>query len=220
MTDFGCDYCQDDQNRLFGHVTQIASDEARRMILLQCPRCSSLYENTPDGPDQTRRLSEAEACSFFPEFARAVRQVESVDGLQGAVARFIEAQNDPAFDARNKALGDIGLLLERLVRENGLPDDESLGRSVDGLAPRRVAVTNAGRVVEITGSFSTLVTRDGRTGELMLPMHARLSAAPETVSTMRVAGRESLFEPPKSEREFQRAFDKAIWAYTFELRSA
>lgn len=68
MTDFGCDYCRDDQNRLYGHVDQIASDEARHLILLRCPRCSSLYENSPDGSDRTRRLTEAEAVARFPQF--------------------------------------------------------------------------------------------------------------------------------------------------------
>lgn len=68
MTDFGCDYCRDDQNRLYGHVTQIASSETTRMILIRCPRCSALYENSPAGPDRTRRLTEAEALVLFPDF--------------------------------------------------------------------------------------------------------------------------------------------------------
>lgn len=64
--DLGCAYCRDDQNRLYGHVTQIASDDRRRTLLLRCPRCGTLYENSPDGPDQTRRLTEAEAQRLFP----------------------------------------------------------------------------------------------------------------------------------------------------------
>ena len=67
--DFGCDYCRDDQNRLFGHVTQIASDEVRRMILLQCPRCDALYENTTAGRDRTRRLTENEARQLFADYS-------------------------------------------------------------------------------------------------------------------------------------------------------
>ena len=58
---FGCDYCRDDQNRFFGHVAQIASDEDRRKILLRCPRCGAIYENAPDGDDMTHRLTEIEA---------------------------------------------------------------------------------------------------------------------------------------------------------------
>jgi len=59
--DFGCDFCADDQNQFFGHVTQIATDEARRLILLHCSRCGAYYESTPRGADKTRRLSSAEA---------------------------------------------------------------------------------------------------------------------------------------------------------------
>ena len=61
----GCDYCRDEQNRFFGHVTQIASDEDRRMILLRCPRCGAIYENIPDGDDATRRLTEIEARNLY-----------------------------------------------------------------------------------------------------------------------------------------------------------
>ena len=67
--EFGCDYCRDDQNRLFGHVPQVGSDERRGMILLRCPRCGALYENTPRGTDRTRRLTEAEARELFPSFS-------------------------------------------------------------------------------------------------------------------------------------------------------
>jgi hypothetical protein len=63
--DFGCDYCADDQNRFFGHVTQIGCDEDRRMILLRCPRCGALYENSPAGADQTRRVTEEEVERLF-----------------------------------------------------------------------------------------------------------------------------------------------------------
>jgi hypothetical protein len=66
--DFGCDYCRDNQNRFFGHVTQIDSDEERRMLLLRCPRCGALYENSARGPDLTRRLTEAQAAKLFPGF--------------------------------------------------------------------------------------------------------------------------------------------------------
>lgn len=63
---FGCDFCRDDQNRLFGHLDQIDSDERRRMFLLQCPRCGALYENSARGQDQTRRLTKSEAEQLYP----------------------------------------------------------------------------------------------------------------------------------------------------------
>ena len=64
--EFGCDYCADDQNRLYGHVTQISSNAERRTILLSCPRCRALYENTTTGDDRTRRLTLEEAQELFP----------------------------------------------------------------------------------------------------------------------------------------------------------
>ena len=65
--DFGCDYCEDDQNRWYGHVKQIGSSEDRGMILLRCPKCGTLYENTPKGDDATQRLTEAEAAELYPD---------------------------------------------------------------------------------------------------------------------------------------------------------
>jgi hypothetical protein len=66
--EFGCAYCADDQNRWFGHVDQIAWSDERERLLLRCPRCGALYENSARGEDQTRRLSEREAEASFPEF--------------------------------------------------------------------------------------------------------------------------------------------------------
>ena len=63
---FGCDYCADDANRFYGHVTQIGSSDARRRLLLRCPRCSALYEHSAEGDDHTRRLSADEARELFP----------------------------------------------------------------------------------------------------------------------------------------------------------
>ena len=67
---FGCDYCADYQNRNFGHVTQIGWNERRRMILIRCPRCGAMYENTPEEEDLTRRLDETEARNLYPDTFR------------------------------------------------------------------------------------------------------------------------------------------------------
>jgi hypothetical protein len=67
--DYGCDYCADHANRSYGHVTQIASDEDRGFVLLQCPQCGALYENAPGGFDETRRLTVPEAREAFPTWA-------------------------------------------------------------------------------------------------------------------------------------------------------
>lgn len=63
--DRGCGYCADDANMNFGHVEQVASDEASRTLLLRCPRCGSFYELAHPGPPQAARLTEVEAAARF-----------------------------------------------------------------------------------------------------------------------------------------------------------
>jgi hypothetical protein len=67
--DYGCEYCADDANRSYGHVPQVATDCDRGFILLRCPRCGALYENTAGGFDETRRLTESEARRSFPTWS-------------------------------------------------------------------------------------------------------------------------------------------------------
>jgi hypothetical protein len=62
--DYGCAYCADDQNRSFGHVTQVASNDASGM-LLQCPRCGTLYQDIADG-SPVRRVTPEAAGTAFP----------------------------------------------------------------------------------------------------------------------------------------------------------
>jgi hypothetical protein len=65
--DFGCDFCADHTNRNYGDVTRIGSSHQRLTLLLRCPHCGALYENTPRGPDRTRRIDETEARRLFPD---------------------------------------------------------------------------------------------------------------------------------------------------------
>jgi hypothetical protein len=58
---FGCNYCKADENRLYGHVTQIGRNELQRLIVLRCPKCGAFYSNTPVGEDETQRLTEMDA---------------------------------------------------------------------------------------------------------------------------------------------------------------
>ena len=67
VVEFGCDFCREAQNRFYGHVTQIGSSEALRRILLRCPRCGALYDNTPRGADVTRRLTAEQARELYPD---------------------------------------------------------------------------------------------------------------------------------------------------------
>jgi hypothetical protein len=64
--DFGCDFCADDQNRWFGHLPQVATNEETGLILIRCPRCGWLYEDAAGGDDQTQHLTAAEARERFP----------------------------------------------------------------------------------------------------------------------------------------------------------
>jgi hypothetical protein len=68
---FGCDYCKWDDNRLYGHVTQIGSNELQHLIVLRCPKCGAFYSNTVDGDDQTQRLTEGEALELLDSPASA-----------------------------------------------------------------------------------------------------------------------------------------------------
>jgi len=70
QSEFGCEFCAHPQNRWFGDVPQIAADDERGLILLQCPRCATLYENAPVGSDQTRRLTEEQAERLYGPLTR------------------------------------------------------------------------------------------------------------------------------------------------------
>ena len=63
--DRGCEYCADDANLYFGHVEQIAGDEANRTLLLRCPRCGSFYEVGRAESAQATRPTTAEITARF-----------------------------------------------------------------------------------------------------------------------------------------------------------
>jgi hypothetical protein len=63
---FGCEYCADEQNRFYGHVTQLGHSDETGSLLLRCRRCSTLYEVTEGVGSKTIRLSTDEAKRRFP----------------------------------------------------------------------------------------------------------------------------------------------------------
>ena len=77
--DYGCEYCRDDQNRWYGHVTQIGSSEDRGTLLLRCPLCHALYEDWPSEANPTRRLTEQEAEDLFPPSTRQRSRIGDVE---------------------------------------------------------------------------------------------------------------------------------------------
>jgi hypothetical protein len=62
---FGCDYCAEEPDFHY-HLEQVGSDDRRMRILLRCPDCRTLYENTATGTDDIRRLTRDQARELFP----------------------------------------------------------------------------------------------------------------------------------------------------------
>jgi hypothetical protein len=62
---WGCDYCADPNNHLFGHLDQIC-DSSGGAVLMRCPLCKSIYEPSGRGDDEFRRLSEDDAANVLP----------------------------------------------------------------------------------------------------------------------------------------------------------
>jgi hypothetical protein len=139
------------------------------------------------------------------------------NAIRNAVIACIETQDSPVMEARAEALREVAVLLEDLVREH--LDDEQLAASLDGLDARRVVFDTGEMTLNVSGALDTLGMRGGqRTADPMLPVNALFSVEPGAVSIVRVAGRESLFDAPQSERQFQRAFEAAVWHRKVELR--
>lgn len=65
--EFGCEFCAYQTQFHQGGVEQIGTDVERNRILIRCPRCGALYENTPTGSDEIRRLTQNQADELFPE---------------------------------------------------------------------------------------------------------------------------------------------------------
>jgi hypothetical protein len=141
--------------------------------------------------------------------------MEPPGAIRNAVLGCIKTRDNPSIEERDKALAEVALLLEDIVRDR--LDDTELAASLDGLNARHVT-SDVERTLNISGAFWTLGMKQGRTGDRMLPMDAHLSVEPGTVSVVRVANRQGLVEMPESERQFQRAFEKAVWQHSFELR--
>jgi hypothetical protein len=48
---YGCSFCQDENNRNYGHLDYVAQEDESGIHLLRCPRCDALYEdNSHDEP--------------------------------------------------------------------------------------------------------------------------------------------------------------------------
>ena len=62
---WGCDYCAEPDNRLYGHLDQIC-DETGGVVLLRCPLCQSISQPSYHGGGEVRALSLDEAAAVLP----------------------------------------------------------------------------------------------------------------------------------------------------------
>jgi hypothetical protein len=63
--EWGCDYCADPNNHLYGHLDQI-TDEGGGVILLRCPLCQWIYQRADDGSDRFLRMTAEQAEAVLP----------------------------------------------------------------------------------------------------------------------------------------------------------
>ena len=143
--------------------------------------------------------------------------MESESLLARLVAACIEAEDHPVIEERDEAVSEVALLLQQVVRERLADEWESDERYValDGI--RTLSVRTAGeKALHILGAFYLL---EGH-GHRMLPVEAELTVEPGAESTVKLGGRESVFELPTSERQFVRGIEGAHWRHSLSLRLA
>jgi hypothetical protein len=62
---WGCDYCADPNNHLYGHLGQVL-DGGGGVVLVRCPLCQSIYQPAHDGSDHFLRMSTEQAEAVLP----------------------------------------------------------------------------------------------------------------------------------------------------------
>jgi hypothetical protein len=62
---WGCEYCADPNNHLYGHLDQIL-DSDDGVVLLRCPLCRSAYQPSDSGIDVFLRLTAEQAETVLP----------------------------------------------------------------------------------------------------------------------------------------------------------
>lgn len=98
---FGCEYCRDSDNRYYGHVPRIDEDAERGMVLIRCPQCQTLYEESHVG-DRTRQLTEEQARRLYP-------------GEKGRRLAMIQEGLVPSFSMCGVRLGDSESEVRRVL---------------------------------------------------------------------------------------------------------
>ena len=146
--------------------------------------------------------------------ADTVRLVDAHLLLGRAVEARIEVWDHPFIDEREEAAGEVGLMLQDVVREQLLHAIPAY-TSLDGVK-ELTAHTSAGHRLYVLGAFYLI----GGNQDRMLPVEADLRVEPGATSTVKVGGEESIFELPTGERQFARRMNNVRWAHRLELRLA
>lgn len=134
--------------------------------------------------------------------------------LANLVRGAIETRDHPMIEERDEAVAEVALALKELVRkrlsDEGTWDPRYL--SLDGIRTHRVE-TDGSTQLRIVGAFYLLDEH----GHRMLPMDADLSIKPGAASTIKIAGADSVFDMPSSERRFIAAIEQATWPHSIRL---
>jgi predicted HAD superfamily phosphohydrolase len=134
--------------------------------------------------------------------------------LRRAVEARIEGWDHPVIEVRDEAAGEVGLMLQEVVRQQlaeAIPAYDSLD-GVNELA----AATSGGKRLYVLGAFYVL----SGNRNVMLLVEADLDLTPGAASTVRVAGEASISEMPTSERQFVRRMENINWSHHLTLHLA
>src|SRR5688500_16835116 len=131
--------------------------------------------------------------------------------LRRAVEARIEAWEHPMIDERDEAAGEVGLMLQEVVRKH-LPEAVPAYTSLDGLKEFTARKDGATRLY-VLGAFYLLVDNQ----DSMLPVEAALDVETGAPSVIRVGSEASVFPMPPSERQFARQMQSVDWQHRLEL---
>lgn len=116
--------------------------------------------------------------------------------LGQAVRARIAAWDAPFIDDREEAAGEVGLMLQEVVRQC-MPEAIPPHAALDGVMELSARLDGNARI-RLIGAFYVLMGSQN----LMLPVDADLAVGAS--STIRVADEPSLFEMPTSAKQFER----------------
>jgi hypothetical protein len=134
--------------------------------------------------------------------------------LRLAVEAPIEAWDHPSIEERDEAAGEVGVMLQDVVRQQ-LPDAIPAYTSLDGVRELS-ARTEGDKRLSLVGAFYLL----GGNDDSMLPVEAHLDVTPGVASTVRVGGEASVFAMPTGERQFVRRMENFDWAHCLTVHLA